>query len=256
MKKGQLLFILLGVIMLLGLQSCGIFKKSKKEDTEAFNNMNSLLEESQIDYKWFAVKSSIQVSSEMGSIKANCQYRIEKDKAIWISANKFGIEAVRALITPDSIFAISRLTREYYAEDIDKLSSQYGVPSNFDVLQEILVGNPWLPEDVDPTLALETDSITVHAKFDGYEISHGSYTPISQLDYSIVQDTSGHHARVIYKDYQLTGNDQNIPFFRSYLIRDEKGEMGSAEFSFKEVSIDVPQKLPFDIPKGYKKGSL
>jgi hypothetical protein len=192
----------------------------------------------------------------MGSIQANCQYRIRKDSAIWLSASKFGFEAFRAFITPDSIFALNRFGKEYYAEDISELANEYGFPGDFSILQELLVGNPWLPETEETKFLFSPDSIMVQTLFQGFYIRHGSYTPMTQVDFSEVTDSLGRGAYVTYNDYQLYDNEIKIPYFRVYEVDDGAGQQGTAEFTFKEIEINVPQNLPFSIPKSFTKGAL
>lgn len=250
-RAGYLLIIISGI--LLFQTSCSLFKRGAKKEEKVYKDLRNLLDQQNIDYDWFATKSNVDLNSPMGTISANFQLRIRKDSAIWLSASKFGFEAVRAFITKDSIFAVIRLGRTYYAESIDSLSNAFGIPGDLAILQEVLVGNPWLPEKAETYYSYNPDSISVSAEYNGYRIQHGCYTPMKQLDYTTVSGEEGQQARIVYGDYKELDGQYKIPYFRHYQISDGYGEEGTAAFNFKEVEINVPQEMPFSIPKSYTK---
>jgi|GEM_PF-1573783 len=69
--------------------------------------------------------------------------RMQSDSLIWMNATALlGIEVARALITPDSITLINRLKRTYYQKSFQEISAWLGVPVDFHILQNLLVGNP------------------------------------------------------------------------------------------------------------------
>lgn len=100
----------------------------------------------EIDFRYLTAKSKISFKSPEQDIdNANINIRVRKDSLIWLSVNKLGIEAVRGLITRDSITIIDKIHREYTVYDFPTLSRQFNFEMNFALLQALIVGNLPLP---------------------------------------------------------------------------------------------------------------
>jgi hypothetical protein len=69
---------------------------------------------------------------------------MRRDSAIWVSISPaLGIEVFRILLTPDSLKLISKVpdNKYYYVGRFDVLSDMLGTEIDFDMLQNLLVGN-------------------------------------------------------------------------------------------------------------------
>ncbi|MDB5240052.1 MAG: hypothetical protein JWP57_677 [Spirosoma sp.] len=101
----------------------------------------------EIDFRYLTAKSKISFKSPEQDIdNANINIRVRKDSLIWLSVNKLGIEAVRGIITRDSITIIDKIHREYTVYDFPTLSRQFNFQMNFELLQALIVGNLPLPK--------------------------------------------------------------------------------------------------------------
>ncbi|RYF58136.1 MAG: DUF4292 domain-containing protein, partial [Cytophagaceae bacterium] len=101
----------------------------------------------EIDFKYLTAKSKLSFKNKTQDISnANLNLRVRKDSVIWISISKLGIEAVRALITRDSVEIMDKLERRYAVYDFPTLSRQFNFDMNFDLLQALIVGNLPLPK--------------------------------------------------------------------------------------------------------------
>jgi len=101
----------------------------------------------EIDFRYLTAKSKISFKGQQQDIdNANVNIRVRKDSLIWLSVSKLGIEAVRGLITRDSITIIDKIHREYSVYDFPMLSKQFNFDMNFELLQALIVGNLPLPK--------------------------------------------------------------------------------------------------------------
>lgn len=101
----------------------------------------------EIDFRYLTAKSKISFKSHREDIdNANVSIRVRKDSVIWLSISKLGIEAVRGMITRDSVRIMDKLHRQYSAYDFPTLSKQFNFEMNFDLLQALIVGNLPLPK--------------------------------------------------------------------------------------------------------------
>lgn len=100
----------------------------------------------EIDFRYLTARSKISFKSPEQDIdNANINIRVRKDSLIWLSVSKVGIEAVRGIITRDSITIIDKIHREYTVYDFPTLSRQFNFQLNFELLQALIVGNLPLP---------------------------------------------------------------------------------------------------------------
>ncbi|GAB3541420.1 DUF4292 domain-containing protein [Spirosoma fluminis] len=101
----------------------------------------------EIDFQYLTAKSKISFKGPEQDIdNANINIRVRKDSLIWLSVSKLGIEAVRGLITRDSIVIIDKIHKEYSVYDFPTLSRQFNFNMNFELLQALIVGNLPLPK--------------------------------------------------------------------------------------------------------------
>ena len=101
----------------------------------------------EIDFRYLTAKSKISFKSHEQDIdNANVSIRVRKDSLIWLSISKLGFEAVRGLITKDSITIVDKIHKEYSVYDFPTLSKQFNFNMNFQLLQALIVGNLPLPK--------------------------------------------------------------------------------------------------------------
>jgi hypothetical protein len=101
----------------------------------------------EIDFRYLTAKSKISFKSQHQDIdNANVNIRVRKDSLIWLSVSKLGFEAVRGLITKDSITIVDKVHKEYSVYDFSTLSKQFNFSMNFELLQALIVGNLPLPK--------------------------------------------------------------------------------------------------------------
>ncbi len=69
-----------------------------------------------------------------------------RDKKIWVSVTAIaGIEAARAMITPDSILIINRLQNLYVKQPFSYINKYAGSRMNYKMIESVFVGNA-IPE--------------------------------------------------------------------------------------------------------------
>ena len=94
-----------------------------------------------LEYNWFTanLNGKIEIDGENTPVSANL--RIRKDSVIWLSISAFlGIEVARVQITPDSLKLINRINKTYWTGDFEDVENTYGIPSNYEKLEGVLVG--------------------------------------------------------------------------------------------------------------------
>lgn len=105
----------------------------------------------QFDFEWLTAKAEVEFTDRENNPETfDVNIRVRKDSVIWISVTPLlGIEAVRVLITPDSMKIMNRLRKTYTARGFDFLNDMLKARINFEIMQAVLVGNyfPYLKNE-------------------------------------------------------------------------------------------------------------
>jgi hypothetical protein len=178
-----------------------------------------------------------------------------KDSTIWISANAIlGIEAMRLLITKDSVKLLNKLEKIYTARSIDYLREMTSLPLDLYTLQDMIIGNPvYLDSNIvhystgngvvnlvslgqffKNLLTLnESDKTVIHSKLDD------------------INPLKSRTADLSYSEYE-NKKGPRFPTKRQIAVS-EKGRL-EIKLDFKNYTFDQEVQFPFSIPKNYKRG--
>ncbi len=133
----------------ISLSSCDLLKKPNIENSllndisysekELINKINAR----NISPEWTSLNSKIKINKEGQKTTINAQIRIKKDSAIWFSVKApLGIEVFRTMITPDSIYYMSRMNKTYFIKHISHIKEVVKTDVSFIKIQEILFASP------------------------------------------------------------------------------------------------------------------
>jgi hypothetical protein len=174
---------------------------------------------------------------------------------IWISINAtlLGIEAFRAVITPDSVKVLNKLDKFYQLRSVSYLKEITHLPFDFNVLQSIILGNP-----------IYLDSNILYYSKDIQGISVLSIGPVFRnyltlnpgdltIKHSKLDDVDLMRARncdITYGQYERT----DTVLFSTYrkIAVAEKARL-DVEMNFTKYSFNENLNFPFSIPKNYKR---
>ena len=214
----------------------------------------------EIDFRYLTAKSKISFKSQQQDIdNANVNIRVRKDSVIWVSVSKLGIEAVRGMITRDSITIIDKIHREYSVYDFPTLSKQFNFDMNFDLLQALIVGNLPLPKRPAQKIKNERDYLLLRQsngkvmvenyigeqdhKLKKLMLTEQPTKNTLRLDYEDFTSLNNFlfpYTSLVTLDYQSKSDGQ---FYQTLLrIKHNKVEM-----------VDKSPGFPFTIPAGYQR---
>jgi len=136
------LFVL--IFTAAGLLACSSSRKAVKEPIkeQGAEYLVSKLKEHELKYQQFSAKfnATYEVDQKQTSVSGNL--RIENDSIIWISISPaLGIEAVRFMLTPDSIKYLNRISNTYLLQGFDYINKLLNKSMDFDMAQAFLTGN-------------------------------------------------------------------------------------------------------------------
>lgn len=203
----------------------------------------------------FSARADIFASGNGESVNANANILWIRDSVLWLNVRKFGIEAIRALVTRDSVFVLDRLNDTYTAQGLDALQRAYGLPGGFGLLEHLVLGTAWLPSDASwqagvqdglHRLAGANGRFTADYRVEesGWRLRHVSF--LEKMD-----------ARSLNLDFErfkkLDGAPAGFPYLRRIAAYSPEGGALQLELEFSDVQINVPKAYRFEIPAHYEK---
>jgi hypothetical protein len=175
-----------------------------------------------------------------------------KDSAIWMSANAvLGIEAIRLLITKDSVKLMNKLEKTYTARSVDYLQEVTQLPLDLKTLQNLIIGN-----------AVYVDSnIVSYTRADGTIslLSIGTWfrniITLNEGDHSIVRskldDVDIGRSRTADLTYDAYERKQGLLFATKRRISISEKKKLDIRLDFKNYSFNGEVSFPFSVPKNY-----
>lgn len=143
MMKGLTGFVLKGLVVCIIAGFLGSCKSSKKVfDGTLDENLSAKTiirnhYKNQVDFRTLSSRVRIDYSDGESTQSVTVSLRIEKNKAIWISAP---LGVVKAYITPERVSFYNKLQNEYFDGDFTYLSKLLGAELDFDKVQNLLLG--------------------------------------------------------------------------------------------------------------------
>jgi hypothetical protein len=146
MSKFTRLFILLLLIAFTatGISSCTGSRKAVREPIkeQGAEFLMKKLKEHELMFHQFSAKFSVTYQVDRKKTTVSGNLRIDHDSIIWISITPaLGIEAVRFMLTPDSIKFINRISNTYFLRDFAYINQLLNKTLDYDMAQAFLIGN-------------------------------------------------------------------------------------------------------------------
>lgn len=226
------------------------------------------LKEKELKFDWFSAKFSAEYSNKGNENSFNGQIRIRKDSLIWISLTPMlGIEAVRLMISQDSVKMINRLNDTYFIGDYEYVNRFLNTNIDFDLLQAFLLGNDLqFYEDgkFRATIDRGEYKLSTSARGKLKKFVRGSQENLKIFIQNIWLDPDNFkitHADVkeirrdniklesTYEGFEAV-EDQLFPRKMTYVILADNTIKVKADFS--KLILNVPLQFPFKIPASYQ----
>lgn len=138
------LHLFLMSIIATGFVSCTGSRKAVREPIkeEGAEFLTKKLKEHELKFQQFSAKFNVTYQVDRKKTTVSGNLRIDYDSIIWISITPaLGIEAVRFMLTPDSIKFINRLSNTYFLKDFVYINQLLNKTLDYDMAQAFLIGN-------------------------------------------------------------------------------------------------------------------
>ena len=216
-------------------------------------------------------KGDIEFNSAGNSVSFSFHLRMQRDSAIWLSVSPLlGIEAVRILLTKDSVKALDRLNNIYYADGYKAVNVLANADLSFSLLQSLIMAGYFPSSDTLRSLYIENPDYlltTVEKKKNLRTEEEASMLPftwdiwVSSADnrihkMNIAQPADKKNVQVNYSDFRDTGAGM-MPFKQDLNLTDEaKAKTAQVIISFSKISPVSNVEFPFNVPSKFERRRL
>jgi len=207
------------------------------------------------NFKTFSAKVKVNYRDKEGEQPELTVFiRMQKDSLIWISVNAtiFSYEALRVLITPDSVRVLNKKDKIVQLRSVNYLKEITDLPFDFRTLQDLLLGNPIYLDSNVVSYKKNEQSITLMNIGPLFKhllsITNGDYL----LQHSKLDDADPLRNRTADLTYGGYENTNGVKFATERRVSvSEKGKL-DIDMNFKQYGFNETLSYPFSIPKNFK----
>lgn len=228
----------------------------KENDTvRMVRNILQQVKQNEIDFRTFNAKVNVDYQGADGKkYNVNANVRMYKDSAIWILANAvLGFEALRVLVTKDSVKLLDKINKTYTARSVGYLQEITELPLDLPTLQDLIIGNAVFLDSTISFYSQGSGQITILSI--GRWFKH--LLSLNETDKTILRskldDTEVMHSRtadLTYTDYQ---SKQGRMFSTKRRILVSEKKRLDIKLDFRQYDFDVDVSFPFSVPKNYQR---
>lgn len=140
-KSPYILSLFFLALFAVGCKSVKVLPNSspvKRVDLKVLSNEIVKAEE---NIKTFRARIRAEYSDSRQKQQVNVNFRLEKDKILWMSASML-IPIAKLMVTPEEVQFYEKFQKTYYKGSIAFINEQLGSSFTFSDLQNIFLGNP------------------------------------------------------------------------------------------------------------------
>lgn len=228
------------------------------------DSLLNAITKSNVTFEWYSAKANVEVSSKKQKQSFSATLRIRKDSAVWLSITPaLGIEAIRVLLTTDSVKFFNRINSEYFSGDYQILKQTLKIEAGYALIQALILGNSYLhyPNDLYGS-ALENGYLMLSTR-KKRQIKRNTELPVPEILFQEIffNPSVNKIARMYLQDYRpLRRFDVAYSDFKSVdeaLVPHYINVKASADedveiwCELSKITLNKPLNLPFKIPEGY-----
>lgn len=249
------LFILSSIVL-----SCGTARNTSSAVDAAISSKELIELHHKSEARFSTLASRVHVNYDDGKATQSMtvSLRIKKDETIWVSASVLGISIARLLITPEKVSYYETIGKTYFDGDFSLLSSWLGIDIDFEMAQNILLGNAVFElDDKKYTTSVSGGNfrLTPKKQLDLFQhiflVNSENYKIASQ---QLIQQEEQRALSIDYLSYQESGKHVYPKEIRLNSV--EQNAQTRIELDFRKIDVNPAVTFPFNLPEGYEELKL
>lgn len=201
-----------------------------------------------------SAKINIDYEDDKTGVGVTIRMRMEKDKVIWMSATKLGIPIAKVMITPTNVSYYEKIEKRYFDGDFSLLSKWLGADLNFEMIQNLLLGQA--------IQNLKKDRYIAELNGDLYQLSLEHNKELWSILFFLNPDNfkmSKQEIRNPEKQQLLSVSYQNYSKINGEIFPEninvrviDKNKITTIKMEYRAVEFNEELIFPFSFPDGYK----
>lgn len=227
---------------------------SKGDTSHVVRSVLANLNMNRIDFRTFSAKLNVDYQGGDGKkYDVNANIKMYRDSAIWISVNAIlGIEAMRVLITKDSVKLLNKLNKTYTARSVDYLQEVTALPLSLSTLQNLVIGNAVF-FDSSSVVSYSTGSGTISLLSVGQWFKN--LITLNESDRALLHSklddvdiVRNRTADLTYNEYE---NKKGVPFSTKRRITVAEKTRLDIKLDFKQYEFNGEVSFPFAVSRNF-----
>lgn len=255
MITAKQLVLIIATVFISSCKSTKVVSKGSVNDNLSAKSVIKSHYQNENNFKTLNGRIRISYSDGESSQNVSVSLRMEKDKAIWLSA-PLGI--VKAYITPNRVSFYNKLENEYFDGDFSYLSNLLGTQVDFSILQNLLMGQAIVDlREEKYTVDITEDSYRLTPKLPGtlykilFRVEPKNYKMSLQ---QLSQPLEKRLLQISYENYQNIDNEILPNEIKIKALT--KDHENNIELEYRNIELNGPINFPYSIPKGFKEIEL
>lgn len=243
-------FLILVVVLVSSCKSTKVVSGGSVDEKLSAKSVIKSHYQNENKFKSLNGKVKISYSDGESSQNVSVSLRMEKDKAIWMSA-PLGI--VKAYITPERVSFYNKLENEYFDGDFSYLSDLLGTDVDFSILQNLLIGQAIVDlRDQKYTIDIDEGAYRLTPKLAGelYKTLFRIEPENFKMDLQqLSQPIEKRLLQISYVNYQKVDNEILPNEIKIKAIAKDKEN--NIDLEFRNIELNGTVNFPYSIPKGF-----
>lgn len=250
-----LLLVSVGTIILNSCKTSQVLAKGEIKSNLSAKNIILNHYKSHLDFKTIRGRLKVDFDDGKNSQGFTLSLRMEKDKAIWLSAT---LSLVKVLITPDRVSFYNKLDNTFFDGDFSYLSELLGTDLDFEKVQNLLVGQAIFDLKQDTYFAsVANNNYQLKPKKDIELFKRLFLIEPNNFKMALQQLAQPEKGRLLNINYQAYQEVEKRPFPDQLIIEaEEYGKKTHIAVAYKNIEFNQKVTFPYSIPNGFKDISL
>ena len=245
--------ILLSILFLFSCKTSKAIVNQGPVPDRSETELTEALEMHNYQFDWVTSKADMNVESPDENFKGTLYFRLKRDSIIWTVMKKFSAEAIRVLITKDSIYALDRLNTQYSINPYSKIASVGNIDLEFVELQDFLFGNVSTNGAILESIENMEDEFVMTYSTNNFNIEYHINAYTLELTLTKVSQDNGKWVSTSFGNYKMVSDKIALAHEREVKAYDPANGLTKMRLEFKELEVDVPKTTKFSIPDHYEK---
>ena len=217
---------------------------------ERFNS----LQNQKINFKTFSAKVKVDYTgTDNKKYDVNTFVRMYKDSVIWASVIAIlGIEALRVLITKDSVKVLDKQNKLYTARSVAYLQEVTALPLDLYTLQELLIGNPVFLDSNIVAYSVSGNSVSLYSIGSLFKSLITVSESDNLLQHCKLDDLDLTRNRTCDLSYSGYENKKGVNFSLNRAVTVSEKSKLDVKLDFKQYEFNETLSFPFSVPRNYK----